>query len=717
MNMFRKRHLGSMLLIILVLGALLGACGAEQPTGSTTTTVAGVVTVGTPTVGLMTCTSCHPGPTADWMLTRHANVEPLGNLYSQGNPTIGQISGCTKMCHDPQGDSGQLVAGNTGNTIRPVVGCESCHGGGSLHVAGGGTGPIGYAVYTAGVISGSTSSVQVSAQFATCTSCHELLSTTDPLNTKATPSHLSAPTPTGSAYVIIDTHFAQPLSWPAPDYKSVTDIAGYAMDYASEKVCVDCHNPHKAPTQNREWAQSAHGDKNPDNLNSTTPPSGYFSGAWSHYNWSCDGTNRAGCGPASGTVSSRNACQRCHSTTGFATYADALRSGNTQRANDINKGLVAMLTYTAGWKPEMLKCNGCHTDNKGSLRNPGAITADYGYISSGKTYAISSYTYPDLAGSNVCMTCHVGRETGDTVSGLNDPALLSAGAITSFSFTNSSFINSHYLTAGGQVFTVTGYTFAGRPYNNIPEYLHDKIGTAATQQIAPYVNTGTNGPCVGCHMSRPNNNGNHLFLPVSRSTTSPFGVITGIASEVCMRCHGPSQTLILDLVREQKNQFTEALEALKDQIKLNLQLYFFPYSPYWYRTSTYTATKTLCTQNVPVKNWQTGGTGEIASSALASMPSCTQIAGTNSGTPGTGQNNMGAAFNFNLLEHDPGAYVHNRMYVKRLIYDSIDWVDDGTMNYSVGATLKALPPATTYKAEAMTYLLPYGVLGIEAERP
>ena len=79
---------------------------------------------------------------------------------------------------------------------------------------------------------------------------------------------------------------------------------------------------------------------------------------------------------------------------------------------------------------------------------------------------------------------------------------------------------------------------------------------------------------------------------------------------------------------------------------------------------------------------------------------------------------MGAAFNFNLLEHDPGGYVHNRMYVKRLIYDSLDWLDDGVMNYSVGATLDALDPATySYKAEAMTYLLPYGVLGIEAERP
>jgi hypothetical protein len=79
-------------------------------------------------------------------------------------------------------------------------------------------------------------------------------------------------------------------------------------------------------------------------------------------------------------------------------------------------------------------------------------------------------------------------------------------------------------------------------------------------------------------MSRPNKNGNHLFLPVSRSTTT-IGEITGIASEVCMRCHGPSPTLILDLVQEQKKQFAGALEALKEQMLLKLQMYFFPYSP------------------------------------------------------------------------------------------------------------------------------------------
>jgi hypothetical protein len=369
----------------------------------------------------------------------------------------------------------------------------------------------------------------------------------------------------------------------------------------------------------------------------------------------------------------------------------------------------------------MLKCNGCHTNNRGALRNPGAITAKYDYVSGGKTYAKAAHDYPDVAGSNVCMACHTGRESGDTIRGLNDPALITAGTITAFNFKNSGFINSHYLTAGGQVFTVTGYEFPGRPYNNIPGYLHDKIGTAATQELPPYVNTGSNGPCIGCHMSRPNKNGNHLFLPVSRSATT-IGQITGIASEVCFNCHGPSTTLILDLVREQRAQFIESIEVLKEQLDL-LGIYFEPYNPYFFIAPGFdpsfnqanTANCTTTT-NLPVKNWESGGTTTYTLTGSPGAYSCSTTTVNVAGIPGTGQNNMGAAYNFNLLEHDPGAYVHNRMYTKRLIYDSIDWVDDNIMNYSTGATLDALAPSTM-KDEAMTYLLPGGVLGIEAERP
>jgi len=696
------------LLAVLLSAALLGGCGNNA---SEVQPASGVLT-GATAVGINVCATCHTVQTGDWLTSKHANA--VNGLASAGSPTLGgnyTVPACGQ-CHDPNGDSANIIAaGYIGSVARPVVGCEACHGGGSLHY---GSGPISLLSNTTGTIFGT---VPVSAQLVMCTSCHQLLDpSTGALAAAASVAHdPSGPISqsTGTLYTITDTHFATPgvFTGGASGSENTVFITGYAMDFGDERVCTTCHNPHKPATQNREWALSAHADKNFENLNSLG--TGYFSGAWAHYNWSEQ-------------TSTRLPCQRCHTTTVFAAYADALRSGNTRRAHDIKEGLASLLTFTTGFKPEMLKCNGCHTDNRGTLRNPGPITANYDYPvpvpAGGKPNAVTSHTYPDLAGSNVCMTCHVGRESGDTIKGLNDPALLSAGTITSFNFGNASFVNSHYLTAGGQLFTTTGYEFDGRPYNNIDEYLHDKIGTRATKRVWPFVDTGSNGPCIGCHMSRPNKNGNHLFLPVSRSTIN-IGEITGIASEVCFSCHGPSSTLILDLVEEQRKQFIESLEALKDQIRQHLGYYFFPYSPYWYKTTPYFVTKTDCDQNVPVKNWQTLGTQSV----LASFPTCTYT-GDKNGASGTGPNNMGAAFNFNLLEHDPGAFVHNRMYTKRLIYDSIDWVDNGVMNYSTGTTLCSECALTctgsggdagTWCPEAMTYLLPNGVYGneTEAERP
>ena len=686
----KKNSTVSALFTVLLSVALLGGCGSSTNDG---VPASGAATAAT-TVGINVCTTCHTVQTSDWITSKHANAAG-GDLNSAGSPTLGgnYTAPACGRCHDPNGDSANIKAAvYIGNVARPIVGCEACHGGGSLHY---GSGPISRLSGT--FVATSVGTVQVSGQFVMCTNCHELLDSSG-TTTNPNPAHLATP-PTGPRNYITDTHFATPGNWSGTGGVNTKPITGYVMDFGDERVCMTCHNPHKPATENREWAQSAHADKNFINLNSTTPPSGYFSGACAHYNWS---------------QSSRTACQRCHTTTGFAAYADALRSGNTQRALDINAGLVSLVTFTTNFKPEMLMCNGCHTDTQGTLRNPGPITANYDYVSGGITYANVSHTYPNLAGSNVCMTCHVGREIGDTIKGLKDSTLVSAGT-TSINFSNQSFINSHYLSAGGQVFTVTGYEFDGRPYNNIPEYRHDKIGTPATQQLSPYVNTGSNGPCIGCHMSRPNKNGNHLLLPVSRSTTT-IGLVTGIASEVCFNCHGPSPTVILDMVNEEKLQFMGAMEALKDQLLSQRQYLFAPYSPYFYVAadgydSSYVESGS-CNKNLPIKNWQTDGT----STFVWDGKSCVSAAVT-AGSAGTGKNNMGAAFNFNLLEHDPGAYVHNRMYIKRLIYDSIDWLDDGVMNYSVGATLQNLAGPPAYQAEAMTYLLPNGVLGIEAERP
>ncbi len=792
--MHREFHkfLAHSALAVPLLCIMLAACGSDQPEGKTT--FAGGGAAAAATVGMDACTACHAAQTADWLTSSHANVSPDLGLNSSGSPTVGaaQDAAC-RDCHDPLGDSARLTPGRTGNAARPVVGCESCHGGGSEHK---GTGPIarnGYAAATTGR----------SSQFNTCTTCHELLDSAG-----------TGLAPTGAANIITDTHFAQPRAT-----TGLFGISGYAMDYTSESVCTHCHNPHGQHINiNTEWAQSGHADR----YRSGQDPQGYFNAAWGRFDWNS---------------SDRARCQRCHSTTGFVKYVTALRDGDQATVEGIIEGAITSLSTATPYKPEMLHCNGCHVDNKGGLRNPGPVTAQYDVLMSypTSTYPLATfaevhYTYPDVGASNICLACHVGLESGDSIKQLNSQADMSP-----VDFNSMAFRSSHYLTAGSAVFSASGYDFSGRSYASPSSYMHDRIGRA------DFRGTGFNGPCVGCHMSRPNGNGNHLFLPIGRfnrvvtnagtvtllsnsatvtgsstawsvppiSTTSDafvgpdgrtYGIasvdnatqitlttaytgtgstqtganrnyviaregerVAGIASELCFNCHAGTTTALVGQLNEGREVFRAALRALEHALDRKGYGYFDGnIQRLRYRSGTVSVTKgspvvtgvgTAFTSagissgiaststdkfriydgeaydilrvdsgtQITLKSPFLGESGAGLSYAIFRVGSANRItdwtdADDDATGAASGKNNMGAAYNLNLFEHDPGAYVHNRMYVKRLVYDSIDWVDDGQMNYSVGATLNAVGPEP-YKTQAIHYLLPNGALGIAAERP
>jgi formate-dependent nitrite reductase cytochrome c552 subunit len=728
MNATMKRY-NTLILSILLLAVLLGACANSNK--KSTLPASGSGQAAAVVVGMNACNTCHSSVTAQWLTTLHAN-NPDGNLNSPGNPTIAQIAvGSCASCHDPNGDSGNLTAGFTGNVARPVVGCEACHGPGSLHVSQGGTGPISLLGYATGTTLGPT---VVSGQYVLCTSCHALLDSSGTATAAATHDPSSAVTPTGSQYAITDTHFATAFT---TTFFGASPITGYAMDYSSETVCTDCHNPHAPADINRDWAQSAHANR------SAGAP-------WSIFNWS-NGVNYG-------------MCQRCHTTTGYSTYAAALQAGNLTLAEQIRSGAVTTLitTTAAGWKPEMLECTGCHLDNSGTLRNPGPYTANYGYSITGAA-ATASFAYPDITSSNVCIPCHSGRQSGDSIKNL----VFSNPPVTDFS--NLSFIDPHYRSAAGTMYAAIGYTFP-RSYANLSTYKHDQIGTTD----AP--NTGSLGPCAGCHMYRTGQSANHLYLA---ATIDSNGTITSIVSEVCYQCHAGSNSALAAMADNERIEYEAALAALVDQLDKK-GVSFNPSYPYMFqqRTSAGTVSATNGSKIITGIGTQfitagtTTGSDFFRASAyavappaagfpavgspygIASVDTETQITlaspytgptftagayvimkgtfanGTTNwllgGSPEDGYNNMGAAFNLDYLAHEPGAFVHNSRYVKRLIYDSIDWLDDGVLNYSVGATLTALPDATSYKNGAMTYLLPTGVLwqgtypdgyGIDSERP
>ena len=45
---------------------------------------------------------------------------------------------------------------------------------------------------------------------------------------------------------------------------------------------------------------------------------------------------------------------------------------------------------------------------------------------------------------------------------------------------------------------------------------------------------------------------------------------------------------------------------------------------------------------------------------------------------------MGACFNINLIEREPNAFVHARTYTRRLLYDTIDFLDNNGEDRYVG---------------------------------
>ncbi|HEY3306996.1 MAG TPA: multiheme c-type cytochrome [Desulfuromonadaceae bacterium] len=291
-----------------------------------------------------------------------------------------------------------------------------------------------------------------------------------------------------------------------------------------------------------------------------------------------------------------NICQRCHTTRGFI----ASLSGTT-------------VTFDSSDTNEVLACNACHSDvATGAVR---AVTSPFTLpLSNGATV-----TYDVPGSSGLCVNCHGGRETGDSIK--NDP---DADGIRGF-------INSHYLVAGGTLYNKTGYEYAGQTYDILG--YHKNIGLANTSS------TGTAGPCVACHMSRGTG---HTWGFLTRDAN---GVITSINSTLCGKCHLAGITA--SALQATKEQYQAALEVLKAQLAAK-EIHFYNAYPYFY-AAPYVAGAT----NTPFTNWA----GVYGLSKWKDV--------------------MGAAFNFNMLQHEPGAYAHNKIYALKLISDSISFLYDG----------------------------------------
>jgi hypothetical protein len=408
---------------------------------------------------------------------------------------------------------------------------------------------------------------------------------------------------------ITDTHYDDPATGVG---LASTLIEGYVVKQASNTACTDCHDKHGSVTANHtDWARSGHAGgllaQKEANINGVDGASGP---AWEHYNWD--------------QTTSRGACQRCHTATGAKNFLTAPTTYNYNN-NDFSH-LSGWTASTGSPQNEILYCWGCHSDaGTGALRNPGGITEVYAGSPTGSPSV--TVTYPSVGASNVCMGCHLGREVGAVV------------AVSTGDFTNLSFINSHYLAAGATIFNESGYEYAGQSYDSYG--YHKSVG------VANAYGTGSDGPCVACHMSGAES---HSFEVVTEDTN---GIITAITATSCGNCHGGLTAAILETSKE---EFHTALAALEAALEAK-GIYFYPAHPYFYKD--------------PNGNGFDPATEAISANAFKNWDGV---------YPGKGKDVMGAAFNYNLLEHDPGAYAHNRGYALKLIADSIDFLADGAVD-------------------------------------
>lgn len=286
-------------------------------------------------------------------------------------------------------------------------------------------------------------------------------------------------------------------------------------------------------------------------------------------------------------------------------------------------------------------CTDCHDPHPGHPNT--CNTCHNGQYGSNPSFV------PIINSGAVCLGCHTG-----TISGV------SVVSARFGNFSAMSFINSRSLPGGVTVFGKTGFHFYTSSafqtkYADSDYFLHNSIG------VDNVFTTGTLGPCLTCHVGQESESKRHLPIPVDRSGK--------IVSTVCAKCHSVAPLLtVMDssTYKSKKDGYFAALTVLAKVLKDR----GFSY------TDTY--------PNFANSNWKTdfGASGGFGGN--------------------TGMFTMGAAFNFNLLWHDYGAFAHNSLYAKRLIFDSIDWiVNHGVMTGSIGTALMALPSNSSSPGELL----------------
>jgi hypothetical protein len=305
-------------------------------------------------------------------------------------------------------------------------------------------------------------------------------------------------------------------------------------------------------------------------------------------------------------------CSRCHGANGVPEY---LREGKTAPAPHVKNGYA---------------CTNCHADMLSYAR----------HVVAGVTFPSGIKVDSGHNDSNLCMTCHQGRESAASVNkvitGLDpdkpDPKI------------RFEAVHVHYFPAGATRYgseAKVGYEYAGKSYAGL--FAHVPTANTCTGCHEPHGGEVAVVKCSGCHQ------GVKTLTDLANIRMSSRGDFDGNGKEE-------------GIPREVANLHRELYAAIQQYARTvgGASLAFSPEAfPYWYAD----------------KN----GNGRIDPEEINPEHRY----------PAYTPRLLQAVYNYTFVLRDPGAAFHNRQYTLQLLYDSLDSLAaSGKAGVNMGAKVR-----------------------------
>ena len=595
------------------------------------------------------CATCHTGTNATVLQTALAMKPAKEDSTNPSNHANGGYEGVNTSercyrCHTGEGAVLSNVAGYTGDaniinnnaykltqdrdfTKFKGINCSTCHEhGGVLR-------KVNTRDANGNVVVWDPNNNRKVDQFDLCTSCHTYQNPDGTLVSSGTAASgtkpATAPFYHNTAWyrTITSTHWDNPATGVG---LPSTLIEGYVIRTTSANPCFDCHG-HEAKTNTRP---------------NTTPvrPSTI------HTDW-------AKSAHAGGLLNEKIAASRNADGTwkasSTATVDAVMNAGVTGTSGPgwEHYNWDSTYTGTSGTTADRGYCQKCHTATGISnfLSNPST------YDQSGKNNNFSHLSGWKANGGSpqnellYCWGCHSNAGKGtlrnpgaitltfdaDTAAprkitlpdakNSNVCVTCHGGRGGTGTVARSSRFVAHHAPAAGILYAKYahgGYEFTGQTYfPSTDHFQHDTIG----------LDTGS-GPCASCHMKSTNS---HSYSVVTKDSA---GKVTAInTAAVCNTCHTGNYALTAAKIEEESEGYQNAGTLLKAYVANTVANYL---------NLAITSTNVTNATTVP-------------------------------------DNAYGAFQNSLLTTEEKGGFAHNRMYVKRLLFDSIDWMDNGKFDGTI----------------------------------